>query len=264
MKKTIITAAALAALLALRAGAAEERFCYQGRLAKPDGSAFDTSVAMPMSFRLYDVPAGGQALWGRDMAVRMESDGSFYVELSDTDGSAVAGTVHSTLKAALASGTEFWIGLMPSGYSEMLPRQPLATVPRALAASAARHIDTVKAEKVVAGSIAMDAATEVGSLTVPGAFSQGSGATTLSVAAGTARAVEATEETKVTHAIKNIRTTTFAEHPAPAAATTDTFAVLRDPEGLARGWYSLVFPVGAALPSLRDDSSLSVTFGPAN
>ena len=103
MKKTIATILLLAA--AASAGAAGERFCYKGRLAKPDGSAFGTTVAMPMSFRLYGVPAGGQALWGRDIPVRMEADGSFYVELSDTDGSAIAGTKFSSLESALASGT---------------------------------------------------------------------------------------------------------------------------------------------------------------
>lgn len=265
MNKPIALVALLATGLALRAGAAGERFCYKGRLAKADGTAFNSSVAMPMSFRLYDVAAGGQALWGRDVAVRVETDGSFYVELSDEDGSAVAGATYAKLESALASGTEFWIGLMPQGYSEMLPRQSIATVPRALSAAAAHHVDTARAKKAEAGSIAVDAAVSVGSLAVPGSFAQGSASTTLAVAADAGRSVAAAGETKVTHAIKNIRTATFAERPAPAAAATDTFAVWRDPSGLAPGWYSLALPAGAALRTLGEtNASFSVTFGPSN
>ena len=265
--KTILAAALAAiALAATSAGAAGERFCYKGRLARADGTAFSTTVAMPMSFRLYGVAAGGQALWGRDVAVRMEADGSFYVELSDEDGSAVSGAQFERLETALASGTNLWIGLTPQGYSELMPRQPLATVPRALSAAAAHHVDVAKAEKAVADSIAVEDFAGVASLTVPGSFAQGSGQTTLQVDAGAERTLAAAGETKVTHAIAGVRTATFAVRPAPTNAVTDTFAVWRAPAGLATGWYSLVVPCGARLRTLSADaaSSFSTTFGPGN
>lgn len=265
--KTILFAALAAIVLAAApAGAAGERFCYKGRLARADGAAFSTSVAMPMSFRLYDVAAGGQALWGRDVAVRMEADGSFYVELSDEDGSAASGAQFDRLEPALASGTNLWIGLMPQGYSELMPRQPLATVPRALSATAAHEIATVRAkEGVSAGALDVSSAPAVASLTVRGPFAQGSGETTLAVAAGTERAVFASEETKITHAIAGVGMYTFAATPAPARAATDLFAVWRSPAGLAPGYYSLVVIRGALLRTLSDDaSSFYTTLGTGN
>lgn len=262
--KTIL-AAALAAMLAAPAGAAGERFSYKGRLARADGAAFSTAVAMPMSFRLYDVAAGGRALWGRDVAVRMEADGSFYVELSDEDGSPISGAPFAQLESALASGTNFWIGLMPQGYSEMMPRQPLATVPRALSAAAAHEIGTVRAKKgVSAGTLDVSSETSVDSLAAPGSFAQGAGSTRLAV--DTDRTVTASGETKVTHAIVGVGTHTFAEQPAPARAATDTFAVWRDPDGLAPGYYSLVVPRGARLGtfSTAAASSFYTTLGTGN
>lgn len=265
--KTILAAALAAiALAAAPAGAAGERFSYKGRLARADGAAFSTAVAMPMSFRLYDVAAGGQALWGRDIAVRMEADGSFYVELSDADGSPISGAPFTQLESALASGTNFWIGLMPQGYSELMPRQPLATVPRALSAAAAHGIGTVRAKKgVSAGALDVSSAPTVASLSAPGSFAQGSGSTTLKVAADAERAVAAAGETKVTHAIVGVGMHTFADEPVPARAATDTFAVWRDPEGLAPGFYSLVIPRGALLRTLSADaSSFYTTLGTGN
>lgn len=258
MNTKTIAAAALAAALALGAGAAEERFSYKGRLAKADGSAFDTSVSMPMSFRLYDVPAGGQALWGRDMAVRMEADGSFYVELSDEDGSAVSGTSCTTLKAALESGTNIWVGLMPSGYSEILPRQPLAVAPRALSAAAAHAVDTVRAPLVEAGTLDVRSDAWLSSLAVPGAFSSVS--TVLKIPPDTGRTIAASGEIKVTRSIRGIRT---ASSVPSGRAATDSFAVLSGADGLSPGRYSVVVPRGAPMPPAPtdQDSSFAVTFG---
>lgn len=266
MTTKTIFAAALAAMLAAPAGAAGERFSYKGRLARADGAAFSTAVAMPMSFRLYDVAAGGRALWGRDVAVRMEADGSFYVELSDEDGSPISGAPFAQLESALASGTNFWIGLTPQGYSELMPRQPLATVPRALSAAAAHEIGTVRAKKgVTAGTLDVSSASVAGSLTVRGGFAQGSGATTLEVAAGTERAVAASGETKVTHSIDGVSPPAFVAGDVPARAATDTFAVWRDPAGLAPGYYSLVVPRGARLRRLSaDETSFFTTLGTGN
>ncbi len=260
--KTIL-AAALAAMLAAPAGAAGERFSYKGRLARADGAAFSTAVAMPMSFRLYDVAAGGRALWGRDVAVRMEADGSFYVELSDEDGSPISGAPFAQLESALASGTNFWIGLMPQGYSEMMPRQPLATVPRALSAAAAHAVDTVRAPLVAAGALDVASAAELSGLAVPGSFAQGSGTTVLEVPGDAERTVEAAGETKVTHSIRGIRS---AASVPSGRAQTDSFAVLNGAAGLSPGRCSLVVPCGSPMPPAPDDadSSFTVTFGSGN
>ena len=134
MKRLIAAIIAAAALGAFAA----ERFAYKGRLAKADGTAFNTALPMTMTFRLYGTEAGGQVLWGRTMPVKMKADGSFSVELGDGEGSAVADAQYVALGDALAASPDgVWIGLAPQSYSEMSPRQKLNPVPRALTAATA-------------------------------------------------------------------------------------------------------------------------------
>ena len=81
-----------------------EKISYSGKLAKPDGSAFNTSLPMTMTFRLYTGQLGGYMLWGRTMPVRIAADGSFYVELSDEAGSPVPEAATEKLAEALVFG----------------------------------------------------------------------------------------------------------------------------------------------------------------
>ena len=68
--KTIFAAAFAALALTT---CAMDKISYKGQLAKPDGSTFNTSLPMTMTFRIYGVASGGKALWGRTMPVRMSS-----------------------------------------------------------------------------------------------------------------------------------------------------------------------------------------------
>lgn len=151
---SILLAAAASALAA-------EKFAYKGQLERADGAAFAERLPTSMSFRLYDRASGGKPLWGRTMPVKIEADGSFYVELSDDRGSpSDPNLAYAAISDAFASGSlEFWIGLTPGAYSELSPRQKLAAVPRALHATSARKIDSLKTDLLVADAVAATCAT---------------------------------------------------------------------------------------------------------
>ena len=98
-----------------------EKFAYRGRLERTDGSLFNAALPMTMSFRLYDGESGGSPLWGRTLPVRVETNGTFYVELSDEKGSPSDRDLpYGEIADAFASGDgNFWIGLTPGDYSEL-------------------------------------------------------------------------------------------------------------------------------------------------
>lgn len=144
-----------------------EKFAYRGTLANADGSAFASAIPMQMTFRLYDRETGGTPLWGRTLPVRVETNGTFYAELSDGEGSPSDKSLpYGELAQALAAcdGT-CWIGFAPDDYSEMAPRQRLASVPRALRAVTASKITGFKAGSLSAETVQPELAT-VGDLTV--------------------------------------------------------------------------------------------------
>lgn len=165
--------AAVAAVLAADAAGTNtvEKFAYRGTLANADGSAFASALPMQMTFRLYDRETGGKPLWGRTRPVRVEADGSFYIELSDDRGSpSDANLPYAELAQALASGSgTFWIGLSPGDYSEMAPRQRLASVPCALHAVTADRFTDLRAGTLQAKAVHADSAT-IGNLTVTDTF----------------------------------------------------------------------------------------------
>ena len=103
MRMTSLVLLALACALS-HCATGSEKFSYSGKLAKPDGSAFNTSLPMMMTFRLYTKPTGGYIMWGRTMPVRIAADGSFYVELSDDAGSPVPEAITENLAEALVFG----------------------------------------------------------------------------------------------------------------------------------------------------------------
>lgn len=166
MKAGIRFAMAMAAAVAI-AGAAEAaadvpaKFAYSGRLERADGAQIEVRLPKPMSFRLYNRATGGSPLWGRTLPVRVEADGSFNVTLSDSHGSpSDALQQYESLSDAFASGgTDFWIGLSVENYDELLPRQKLAAVPRALSAVSADRIESLKADRLFADTVNIGNAT---------------------------------------------------------------------------------------------------------
>jgi len=83
---------------------------YEGVLASRSGEAL--SGEYPMTFRLYDSPAGGASLWEEQSRVQVE-DGTFRVTLGR----------HTPLPAM--AGVEYYVGVSIGG-EELLPRHPVA------------------------------------------------------------------------------------------------------------------------------------------
>lgn len=248
MKPSAILCFLAAAATALAAPAAE-KFAYRGTLANADGSAFASALPMQMTFRLYDRASGGSPLWGRTRPVRVEANGTFYIELSDDKGSPSDPNLpYSELAVALASRNgDFWIGLSPGDYSEMAPRQRLAAVPCALHAVTANTITdlragTLSAPVVHAGEAVIGKLVVTDSLQPPGGgglnfdFSHG----------GT---LTANQLVKLTGGIDG-----FWQYPISSDGTfsgfqADTFAISRE---ASKGWTSSFLPGG--------DGSASVHF----
>ena len=251
----------LALATAIQAMAMGERFSYRGQLAKPDGSKFDTSLAMEMTFQLYREKTNGKVLWGRKIPVRMREDGSFSAEISDDAGSHVSEAAYEFLADALAYqiyATDFYIGLTPGSYSELSPRQKIDVVPRALSAATARMIETVKAPTIEVDTLVVqNSAASVASLSVPESFIQSSGSVTLEIPADTIQNVSAATETKVTHSIQNIKTNQVENFESGTTASTDLFIVFQD----GGRWRSLILPFGASLNGTGISNATTITFG---
>ena len=252
---SLVLLALACALSHCAAGA--EKFSYSGRLAKPDGGAFNTSLPMMMTFRLYTAPTGGYMMWGRTMPVRIAADGSFYVELSDDAGSPVPEAIAEKLADALVFGGDYWIGLSPGEYSEMLPRQKLASVPRALAADTARFAVELKAPSLTVQTL--DATTAIfKTLTVGDSLRQSGGTTSLIV--GEDKTLSASGNLKLTEMMHGVN---IKERSGlPATAPTDMILLVQHAEGgKGAGWSSIVVPKGATLRNPSSDRKFAVTFG---
>jgi len=170
--------AALATLAATFARA-EYALAYHGKLVRTDGAAISTKVPMTMEFRLYQRQEPGETapLWGRLAPVRFDATGSFYVELSDALGTAVANAGYASISDALASvkGGDVYVSVTPSGYGELLPRKRLGGVHRAERAAVATKASRLEAPKLVADTVVATEASVSGTLTVGKSFLSGGG-----------------------------------------------------------------------------------------
>lgn len=84
--KMMVAAAGTVAVLS--ASAITEAIAYQGRIQRNDGKPFQAAQSLPMTFQVCDTNAEDAILWSRTIPVRVGTDGSFYVELSDQNGTA--------------------------------------------------------------------------------------------------------------------------------------------------------------------------------
>lgn len=116
---------------------------YRGVLSRTGG--YDRSTALELTFRLYDSQHPSKALWARTMRVPVDTDGVFYAELKDTNGTDPDG-IGFTLVDAMGrvKGTPE-IGLTPPDAPELKPRQQLKTSVRAARAARAKAADVVLA-----------------------------------------------------------------------------------------------------------------------
>lgn len=96
---------------------------YQGRLASAGGTP--VTATLSITFRLYDAPGGGTALWSETQPAVDVDGGNLGVEL---------GTV-VPLPASIW-GRQLYLGVQVAGDTEMLPRPALTAAPYALRAGA--------------------------------------------------------------------------------------------------------------------------------
>lgn len=82
--KMMVAAAGTVAVLS--ASAITEAIAYSGTVKNADGTSVTAVQTMAMTFRLYDALKPDVVLWARTIPVRVETDGSFSVELSDQNG----------------------------------------------------------------------------------------------------------------------------------------------------------------------------------
>ena len=131
MKKTL--AAILATAMALSALAIDTSIAYQGVLKSADGTSAVTG-AKNITFALYTEATGGTAIWGRTVAVNLDDAGLFNVDLTDANGSELAGAANAALVDALkaARSGSLYVGLTVEGSAgEILPRQKILMTPYA-------------------------------------------------------------------------------------------------------------------------------------
>ncbi len=112
-------ALALPLLCSVAMAAPPSTLGYQGRLATNAGIPITADLSI--TFRLYDVPSGGSALWSETQPSVQVDAGSLSVELGKI-----------TPLPALAWGKQLYLGIQVSGDTEMAPRPPLTATPFAL------------------------------------------------------------------------------------------------------------------------------------
>lgn len=102
---------------------------FQGRIT--DLSETPITSSSSMTFRLYNVPTSGTALWTGSCSITPDQDGIFDVILGSTCGSAIPTSV-------FAENNEMYLGITVGSDSEMSPRQRIA------ASAYALNADTIK------------------------------------------------------------------------------------------------------------------------
>jgi hypothetical protein len=117
----------------------------QGRLLDAAGNPVAGMVTFV--FTIYDATTAGTALWTETQSITL-ANGYFSAQLGDT--TAIPATVFAT-------GAVRYLGVKVGADAEMTPRQPLASVPYALAANDA--IGDVHAKTVTVGGVAVISAT---------------------------------------------------------------------------------------------------------
>ena len=158
MKKSFLFAMTVAIIAATTANAAvPEVLTYRGQLTRTGGFAAE-GENLALTFKIYDSAAPATALWGRTVIASVDSNGVFYAELKDDNGSAVQGATYTALVDAVAAAKgAVEVGLTPPGAGEISPRQTLTTGVRAARAARTKAGDGFYAQnRVMAGQAAID------------------------------------------------------------------------------------------------------------
>ena len=141
---------------------------YRGVLTRTGG--YDRATALELTFRLYDSRNPVKALWARTMRVPVDTNGVFYAELKDTNGTD-PDSIGFSLGDAMGKikGTPE-VGLTPPDAPELKPRQQLKTSVRAARAVRTKAADVALAPAgVYAQGVDIDTAVLEGVTVWPGA-----------------------------------------------------------------------------------------------
>ena len=157
MKKLAMTILSAALLAATAHAAVPEVLTYRGQLYRTGGFAAG-GENLTLTFKIYDSAAPAVVLWGRSVVTTVDTNGVFYAELKDDNGSAVQGASYASLVDAVAAAKgAIEIGLTPPGAGEIAPRQTLTTGVRAARAARTKAVDVVYAEnRIMANKAAID------------------------------------------------------------------------------------------------------------
>ena len=87
MKMTVkMMMAGIGMAAVLSASAFSKSIAYSGVVRRADGKPFERAQNVPMTFKIYDSFEPDTVIWARTFPVRVETDGRFDVELSDSTG----------------------------------------------------------------------------------------------------------------------------------------------------------------------------------
>ena len=178
--KKLIFAMAMAVAGVASAGVS---FSYQGVLKTATGDNIPEGERnKAIEFRLYASATGAQdVLWGRKVAVHLDGDGLFNVELSDAAGSKISSlnktnSLDWVLSEHLGKDKPLYIGLTVENSSgEIRPRQKIIHVP---SAAFAADVAQAKGDFSVQGIATFNGAVNVASqMTVSGGLTAAGGLT---------------------------------------------------------------------------------------
>ena len=147
MKAMVWIGLLLACVLSASAQGVPDLFNYQGVLRGGSGELL-AAGSYNVGFKLYSVATGGSALWGRQYAVLLDSNGLFNVSLDDGSGSELI--ANATLPATISGNEVLYLGLTVQGSTEIAPRQQLLAVPYALRAG---DVKEAASDFTVSGSL---------------------------------------------------------------------------------------------------------------
>lgn len=157
--KTKMMVAAVGMAAALTASAVTEAIAYQGRIQRTDGKPLQAVQSLSMTFQVCDTNDEDTILWSRTIPVRVGTDGNFYVELSDQNGTADPDVPNQTTLARAcgnASAVQIRLKLPDSSANTKAFRETLRTYSRVDHALFAQQADeatvsTLKSDSVVVG-----------------------------------------------------------------------------------------------------------------
>jgi hypothetical protein len=174
--KGIAIATTILSLLALNAvgQSVPNLVNYQGRLTDQTGTALPPG-SYSIQFKLWDLPNGGNLVWGQQQTLIVQPGGTFNVILGSAGGSPIPAAATNDLNGSFTA-TNRYLGLTVvsnngvaiASPAEILPRQQIMTVPYAVSAGIAASVvpGSVTTASLAAGAVQANNIAD-GSVTLP-------------------------------------------------------------------------------------------------